>query len=127
MGPAKKVIGGANDLDANRMGAGAYPPANCSVSAIPFGLRVTGSLLRLVFIACLLAITVRVAMPQNELIWTVYETPGDLVRSALGFAVCIWVALQLFWAPNDAQSYRTWVYFGLAAVPFSMICLLAVW
>ena len=102
-------------------------PANPSASTIPFGLRVTGSLLRLVFIACLLAITVRVAMPQNESIWTVYETPGDLVRLALGFAVCIWVALQLFWAPNDAQSYRTWVYFGLAAVPFSMICLFAVW
>ena len=102
-------------------------PAKPSTSTIPFGLRVTGSLLRLVFIACLLAITVRVAMPQNESIWTAYETPGDLVRLALGFAVCIWVALQLFWAPNDAQSYRTWVYFGLAAVPFSMICLFAVW
>jgi hypothetical protein len=102
-------------------------PAHPSVSTVPLGLRVTGSLLRLVFIACLLAITVLVAMPQNESIWTVYETPGDLVRLALGFAVVIWVALQLFWAPNDAQSYRTWVYFGLAVVPFSMICLFAIW
>ena len=75
-------------------------PANPSASTIPVGLRVTGSVLRLVFIACLLAITVLVALPQNELIWTVYDTPGDLVRLALGFAVCIWVALQLFWAPR---------------------------
>jgi hypothetical protein len=102
-------------------------PANPSASTIPVGLRVTGSVLRLVFIACLLAITALVALPQNESIWTVYDTPGDLVRLALGFAVCIWVALQLFWAPNDAQSYRTWVYFGLAAVPFSIICLFAIW
>ena len=102
-------------------------PANPSASTIPVGLRVTGSVLRCVFIACLLAITVLVALPQNESIWTVYDTPGDLVRLALGFAVCIWVALQLFWAPNDAESYRTWVYFGLAAVPFSIICLFAIW
>ena len=102
-------------------------PANPSASTIPVGLRVTGSVLRLVFIACLLAITVLVALPQNESIWTVYDTPGDLVRLALGFAVCIWVALQLFWAPDDAQSYRTWVYFGLAAVPLSLICLIAIW
>ena len=102
-------------------------PANPSASTIPVGLRVTGSVLRCVFIACLLAITVLVALPQNESIWTAYETPGDLIRLALGFAVCIWVALQLFWAPNDAESYRTWVYFGLAAVPFSIICLFAIW
>jgi hypothetical protein len=102
-------------------------PANPSASTIPVGLRVTGSVLRLVFLTCLLAITVLVALPQNESIWTVYDTPGDVVRLALGFAVCIWVALQLFWAPNDAESYRTWVYFGLAAVPFSIICLVATW
>ena len=105
-------------------------PANATPAApaaVPLGLRLIGSALRLVFIACLLAITLLVAMPQNESIWTVYDTPGDVVRLALGFAVCIWVALQLFWAPNDAQSYRTWVYFGLAAVPFSLICLFAIW
>ncbi len=102
-------------------------PANTSASTIPFGLKLTGSALRVVFIACLLAITVLVAMPQNESIWTVYDTPGDLIRLALGFGVCIWVALQLFWAPKDADSYRTWVYFGLAAVPFSMLCLFAIW
>jgi hypothetical protein len=90
-------------------------------------LRVVGSVLRLVFIACLVAITVRVAMPQNETIWTVYDTPGDLVRMILGLAVCLWIGVQLFRWPTDATSYRTWVYFGLAAVPFAVICLIAIW
>jgi hypothetical protein len=90
-------------------------------------LRVVGSVLRLVFIACLVAITVRVAMPQNETIWTAYDSPGDLVRLILGLAVCSWIGVQLFWWPTDAKSHQTWLYFGLAAVPFAVICLIAVW
>jgi hypothetical protein len=99
------------------------PPA----SDVPLGLRVIGSILRIVFIASLLAITVRVAMPQSETIWTVYDTPGDVVRLVLGLAVCIWVAVQLFRAPTDRHAYQTWVYFGLAAVPFALIFLIAIW
>jgi hypothetical protein len=98
-----------------------------SASDIPLSLRVLGSLLRLVFIASLLAITVRVALPQSETIWTVYDTPGDLVRLALGLGVCVWVAVQLFWAPKDRNAYQTWVYFGLAATPFALIFLIAIW
>jgi len=90
-------------------------------------LRVVGSVLRLVFIACLVAITVRVAMPQNETILTVYDSPGDLVRMMLGLAVCVWIGIQLFRWPKDAKSHQTWLYFGLAAVPFALICLVAVW
>jgi hypothetical protein len=88
-----------------------------------------GTVLRILFVACLLAITVRVAMPQNETIWTAYDTPGDLIRLVLGFAVCAWVAVQLFSVPmpKDADSHRTWVYFGLAAVPFAALCLLVAW
>jgi hypothetical protein len=89
---------------------------------------VAGLILRLVFIACLLAITIRVAMPQSETLWTIYDTPGDVVRLLLGLAVCLWVIFQLFMRPpTDAQAYRTWVYFGLAAVPVAVICLFAVW
>jgi hypothetical protein len=94
---------------------------------VPVALRVAGTTLRAVFIACLLVITVRVSMPQNETIWTAYDTPGDLVRMALGFAVCVWIAIQLFRAPKDAQGYRTFVYFGIAAVPLAILCLFAVW
>jgi hypothetical protein len=103
------------------------PETAAPVSDIPFGLHLAGSLLRVVFIAGLLAITVRVALPQSETIWTVYDTPGDVVRLALGLAVCIWIAVQLFRVPKDRQAYQTWLYFGLAGVPFVLFCAAAVW
>jgi len=90
-------------------------------------MRAFGALLRLTFIACLVVITMRVSLPQNETIWTAYDTPGDLVRLVLGVAVCAWLALQLFRAPKDAAAYRTWLYFGSAAVPFALLCLFAIW
>jgi len=94
---------------------------------IPARLKTAGLVVRAIFIACLLAITVRVSLPQNETILTAYDTPGDLVRLALGFGVCIWIAMQLFWAPEDEHGYRTWLHFGLAAIPFALICLVFVW
>lgn len=94
---------------------------------VPLGLRVVSMALRLAFIAVLLAVTVHVSMPQNETIWTVYDTPGDLIRLALGLAVCLWIASQLFATPEDAHSHRTWLYLGLAAVPFVLICMVAIW
>jgi hypothetical protein len=103
------------------------PTPKALESDIPLRLRVLGSILRLVFIGSLLAITLRVALPQSETIWTVYDTPGDVVRLVLGIAVCVWVAVQLFWAPKDRNAYQTWVYFGLAAVPFALIFLFAIW
>lgn len=90
-------------------------------------MRMLGALLRLSFIACLLVMTVRVSLPQNETIWTAYDTPGDLVRIILGLVLCIWITVQLFRAPKDAAAYRTWLYFGLAAVPFVILCLVATW
>jgi hypothetical protein len=106
--------------------------ANASGQATPAssvspGLRLLGNILRVVFILCLLVLTVRVSMPQNETLWTVYDTPGDVVRLALGFAVCIWVAIQLFRPPKDAHGYRMWTWFGLIGVPFAIICLFAIW
>lgn len=103
-------------------------PAQSAPSGnIPTGLRIAGMALRAIFIFCLLAITIRVSMPQSETIWTVYDTPGDLVRLALGIVVCIWIVFQLFRVPKDAQSYRTWLYFGLAGIPFAVICLIAIY
>jgi hypothetical protein len=29
--------------------------------------------------------------------------------------------------PKDPEAHRTWVYLGLVAVPFALICLIAVW
>lgn len=96
-------------------------------SEIPAGLRIAGLALRTVFIVALLLITVSVSLPQNETIWTAYDTPADLVRLALGLGVCVWVAIQLFRVPRDAGGYRTWIYLGLAAVPFAIVCVLAIW
>ena len=101
--------------------------AKSSTSQIPVRMRVIGAVLRALFIACLLAITLRVSLPQNETIWTAYDTPGDLVRLVLGFAVSLWLVIQLFKAPKDAAAYRTWLQFGVAAVPFAVLCLIAIW
>lgn len=90
-------------------------------------LRMLALVLRAALIVILVALTARVSLPQNEKIWSVYETPGDLVRLALGALFCIWVAIHLFSPPKDAEAYRTWIYLSLVAVPFALICLIATW
>lgn len=90
-------------------------------------LRVVGTVLRTVFIVAVLLVTIRVALPQSETVWTAYETPADLFRMALGLLVSIWILFQLFSLPKDEQAYRTWSWLGLAAVPFAVICVLAMW
>ena len=84
-------------------------------------------ILRALFIGALVAITLRVSSPQSETIWSVYETPGDLIRLALGFAVCLWIVLHLFMLPKDAEGYRTWLYFGPVIVPLGWVIALARW
>jgi hypothetical protein len=101
--------------------------ANLPASNIPLGLRYAAIALRTVFIFALVAVTVLVSMPQSETIWSAYETPADLIRLILGLVLCVWLVAQLFQGPDDANGYRTWLYLGLAAVPFAFICLFAVW
>jgi hypothetical protein len=103
------------------------PEAGVPAPTVPAALRIAATLLRTAFIILLLAVTLRVSAPQSETIWSAYETPSDLIRMVLGILVCIWFAIQLFRGPEDAQGYRTWLYLGLAAVPFTLICLIAVW
>jgi len=67
------------------------------------------------------------SFPQSETVWSAYETLGDLIRMALGAAVCIAIVIHAFKQPKDAAAYRTWLYVGLAAVPFSLIVAYAVW
>jgi hypothetical protein len=90
-------------------------------------LRVASLILRAVFIASLVVVTLRVSMPQSETIWTAYETPADLIRIVLGVALCVWFAVQLLAMPKDAQAHRMWIYLGLAAVPFAVICIVGIW
>ena len=101
--------------------------AKSPASQIPVGMRVAGAILRVTFIVCLFVLTLRVSLPQNEIIWTAYDSPSDLVRLILGGAVCVWIGVQMFNPPRDAHGYRTWLYFGIAAVPFALLCIYAFW
>lgn len=96
-------------------------------SKIPRRLRMTSTVLRAVFIASLLMVIVHVSMPESETIWRAYQAPGDLIRMALGIVISVWIAIQLFAVPKDAQGCQTWLYLGLAAVPFTLICMVGVW
>jgi hypothetical protein len=90
-------------------------------------IRVAGKILRALFILILIVVTVRVASPQNESFWSIYETPSDLVRLILGLAVCLWLAIHLVIAPKDQGAYRTWFYLGIALLPLAIITTIAIW
>ncbi len=111
--------------DASKPAGPSHGPSQHHIARV----NIAGTVLRVIFLVLLVAITVRVSLPQNETLWTVYYTPGDVIRLLLGLAVCAWVGAQLFFArvPRDADGYRTWLYFGAVAVPFALICLVAVW
>ena len=95
------------------------------VSTIPIGLRILAIVFRALFIGALVAVTVRVSSPQSESLASVYETPGDLIRLALGFAVCLWIVIHLFMLPRTAEGYRTWVYLGLVVTPLGLAVAIA--
>ena len=90
-------------------------------------LRTASIAMRAVFIIVLAIVCLRVSLPQSESIWTVYDTPGDLIRLLLGLAACGWIAAQLFSMPKDMEAHRIWLYLGLAAVPFILICIVGIW
>jgi hypothetical protein len=55
------------------------------------------------------------------------RSPDDLIRVALGFALCVWCFINLFILPKDAEAYRTWFYLGLAVLPLALLCTFVVW
>jgi TRAP-type C4-dicarboxylate transport system permease small subunit len=97
------------------------------VSTIPMGLRILAIVLRSLFLGALVAITLRLSSPQSETIWSAYETPSDLVRLALGVAVCLWIVFHLFMLPRTPEGYRTWVYLGLVVAPLALAVAIAIW
>jgi len=125
-----RLPGGANEM-ANLE----HPPESNRNSAplaqegreAAYALRIAAVVLRTLFIVLLLVLTLRVSLPQNETIWTAYDTPADLVRLILGIGVCAWLVYQLFLLPKDAGSSRTWFYLGLVAVPFALVVLFVAW
>ncbi|MBV8919196.1 hypothetical protein [Bradyrhizobium sp.] len=86
-----------------------------------------GLAFRTVFIAILIAITARVSSPELEHIWSLWETPSDLVRVALGAVVCGWLFVHVFILPKDADGYRTWLYLGLIILPMAALCAVVIW
>jgi hypothetical protein len=94
---------------------------------LPAGVWIGGVTVRTLFLLVLTVLTARVASPQIENIWSVFETPGDLIRVALGLAACAWLVVHLFILPKDPESYRTWLYLGLAVLPLSVLCAFVVW
>jgi hypothetical protein len=86
-----------------------------------------GVVARTLFLGVLIIITARVSSPQLEHISSLYETPSDLVRVALGFVVCVWLAINLFILPKDPGAYRTWAQLGLVLLPLAVLCAVVVW
>jgi hypothetical protein len=91
------------------------------------GVWLGGLAVRTIFIAILITITARVASPQVERMWTIWDTPGDVIRVALGAGVCFWLMIHIFILPKDAAGYRTWLYLGLAILPLSLLCAVVIW
>jgi TRAP-type C4-dicarboxylate transport system permease small subunit len=103
------------------------PETKLPHSAVPAWQQFAGLTLRSVFLIALAILTFRVALPQNETIATAYDTPNDLIRLVLGFAVCAWLVIELFRLPRDAAGYRSWLYIGAAGIPFALVCLYYTW
>src|SRR5215475_13075030 len=61
-----------------------HPSNGEEIAAIPKGRRILAMSLRALVLGALVAMTVHLSSPQSETIWTVHDTPGDLIRLALG-------------------------------------------
>jgi hypothetical protein len=94
---------------------------------IPIGIRVIAVCLRALFVGALIAIAMRVSFPQSETFWSVHETPGDLARLGLGFAVCLWVTIHLFTLPKTVEAYKRWINLGLVIAPVALALAIIIW
>jgi hypothetical protein len=98
-----------------------------STPQVPVGIWLGGVTARTLFLLVLTVLTARVASPQTENLWSLFETPGDLIRVALGLGVCLWLVVNLFILPKDDGAYRTWLYLGPALLPLILLCTYVVW
>ncbi|MFT4116140.1 hypothetical protein [Bradyrhizobium sp.] len=90
-------------------------------------MRFLGLFLRTLFLVVVVVVTARVAHPQNESLWTAYDTPSDLFRFLLGTFVCGFVAIQIFRYPKNPADLRNWVPVGLAVLPLALLCAFVIW
>lgn len=98
-----------------------------SNAKLPTTVWLAGLAARTVFLGILIAVVARVASPQVEHLWSIYETPSDLLRVALGLAVCVWLAANIFIVPKDSGGYRTWAQLGIILLPLALLCAFVVW
>jgi hypothetical protein len=90
-------------------------------------MRFFGLFLRTLFLIVVVVVTARVATPQNERLLSVYDTPSDLFRIALGAVVCGFIAVQIFQYPRNPAEMRKWVVIGLAVLPLALLCAVVIW
>ena len=98
-----------------------------SDAKLPTAVWLAGLAARTVFIGILIVVAARVSSPQVEQMSSLYETPSDLLRVALGFAVCVWLAANVFIVPKDSGGYRTWARLGIILLPLALLCAFVVW
>lgn len=103
------------------------PDGKFSGARLPKSVWLAGLAVRILFIGILIVVTARVASPQVEHIWSLYETPSDVVRVVLGGVVCVWLAVHLFIVPKDRGGYRTWARLGVIILPLALLCAYVVW
>ena len=104
-----------------------FREANEAGRPVSPGVRIVGLVLRLLIILALLVLTARVSAPQSKSLWSVYEAPLDLLRLVLGMSVGIFIGAQMFVGVPNNEACRTWAYLGMIVLPFTIICILAVW
>ena len=103
------------------------PDIRTPSSAVPMGLRILVIVLRASFLGALVVIIARVSGPQSETIWSAYETPSDMIRLAVGVAACLWLVIHMFMVPEDAEGYRSWLYFGPVVASLALALAIAIW
>src|SRR6185369_7870869 len=103
------------------------PDIRTPSSAVPMGLRILVIVLRASFLGALLVIITSISGPQSKNIWSVYETPSDMIRLAVGVAACLWLVIHMFMVPEDAEGYRSWLYFGPVVASLALALTIAIW
>jgi hypothetical protein len=84
---------------------------------VSYSLKIAAIALRSLFFISLVAVTVRVSLPQSETIWTIFDEPADLARLLIGLLASVWIVYYMFRPPmGGTQGYRTWLYLGTILV-----------
>ncbi|HUN96185.1 MAG TPA: hypothetical protein VMU69_08100 [Bradyrhizobium sp.] len=105
-----------------------FTDRNMPRAQVPIPLRIAATLLRTTFILLLGILTLRASLPERESVYLASVRLDDLVRMALGLAVCVWLVVHVFkGGPQSKRGYQTWLYLGLVVVPFTLTCLFAIW